>query len=499
MQKIRVLVVDDEIPFLNRLLQVDWDRLGCVCAGSATNGRDALELCRQLAPQLVITDINMPLMDGIQLMETIRNEFPDIKIILLTVLESFAFARKAVEFGAIGYVVKSVDFTDALAESLAKARSLLAADNGKYTFSEEGVLRSKTGRVIQLPPGNDPREYGRELERLVAACPGTLITVRSRLPLRKLPLAGEWDDWLAGLQDKHQSLAMILHSPELFEILVTLPGPEARAWFSKLLQAAGNPFGLQPEQCRLASRARVATLDDYFTAHQLNLAAIRQGFYQTNQSAAETDRSGAFSRLPAAQVSEWMRKLEIAGSRYDKIEQYIRGDILPAILRGNFEPDDVSGAFVQLARHLEFLYAARADHDQVQSLAAAWTLRDLVDLFLTRVRGILGQDGNYCYEVKAAIAYMRTNLSKPDLGLAEVAGQVNISVGYLSKLIKEATGETYKEMLIRLRMEHAAHLLRTTSARVYELAEQTGYQNYRSFAKAFADFHGVNPKKFGRQ
>jgi len=104
------------------------------------------------------------------------------------------------------------------------------------------------------------------------------------------------------------------------------------------------------------------------------------------------------------------------------------------------------------------------------------------------------------YQCEKALEVMRQRLSDENLNLAQVAEAVFISPGYLSKRMKEETGYTFKEMLIRLRMERAAELIIQGGSKVYEIAEQTGYQNYRSFSAAFENYYGVSAKKYrGKQ
>lgn len=87
-------------------------------------------------------------------------------------------------------------------------------------------------------------------------------------------------------------------------------------------------------------------------------------------------------------------------------------------------------------------------------------------------------------------------MGETSLQLAQVAEYVCISPGYLSKKLKDEAGQTFQEMLIRMRMEYAAEVLKNSGRKVYEVAEMVGYENYRSFAAAFSNYYGVSPKKY---
>lgn len=104
---IRVLVVDDE-PLVRRgiALGVDWAALSCEVVGEAQNGEEGLALARSLTPDLIITDIRMPKMDGIQMMNTLREEGCRARCVVLTAHSDFEYARSALLFGADDYLLK---------------------------------------------------------------------------------------------------------------------------------------------------------------------------------------------------------------------------------------------------------------------------------------------------------------------------------------------------------------------------------------------------------
>ena len=91
---------------------------------------------------------------------------------------------------------------------------------------------------------------------------------------------------------------------------------------------------------------------------------------------------------------------------------------------------------------------------------------------------------------------MTEHLNEPELSLGDVAKHVSMSSGYLSKRFSDETGKSYQQILTKLRMEKAVQLLSEKRMLVYEVAEQCGYTNYRSFAKAVANYYGKKPKSF---
>lgn len=106
---IRVLLVEDE-PIIRKLIActTDWPSFGCTLVGEAPDGAQGLQMIRSLAPQLVITDVRMPEMDGIEMLQQAAREM-QIESILLTGYTEFEYARRAVELGAVDYILKPID------------------------------------------------------------------------------------------------------------------------------------------------------------------------------------------------------------------------------------------------------------------------------------------------------------------------------------------------------------------------------------------------------
>lgn len=133
---------------------------------------------------------------------------------------------------------------------------------------------------------------------------------------------------------------------------------------------------------------------------------------------------------------------------------------------------------------------------QLYTRACAASLESLLDVYLERLEALSVNQSGYGYLVDEAIRCMEERLHESSLSLQEVSDYVHLSPGYLSKKLKESTGLSFQELLIKMRMERAAALLRDGHMLVYEAAERLGYQSYRSFSAAFEKYYHCNPKKF---
>ena len=110
MEQYRVVLVDDEEEIrMGISRKIDWEKLGFSLAGQAQNGVEALEVCEQVKPDVVITDIKMPFMDGLELGRRLRQALPAAKLVILTGFDDFEFARQAVSINVFEYLLKPVD------------------------------------------------------------------------------------------------------------------------------------------------------------------------------------------------------------------------------------------------------------------------------------------------------------------------------------------------------------------------------------------------------
>ena len=105
--KYRMILIDDEAVILRGLKQlVDWEQLNIEIAGEATDGIEGLNMIRQLNPDIVISDIAMPNLNGIELLKTVHNEKIGTKVIFLSGYQEFSYAKEAVKYGAEDYLLK---------------------------------------------------------------------------------------------------------------------------------------------------------------------------------------------------------------------------------------------------------------------------------------------------------------------------------------------------------------------------------------------------------
>lgn len=163
-QRMKVLVVDDELPIRDEIRLMGLEKYGYEIVGEATNGKAALELCERLQPDIVITDITMPVMDGLELIRQLQKTKPLIKYILLTCHEDFVYARQALQQGALDYIIKADISAEGIAGVLDRARGIIEKER-EQARKLENEKRNGFSRYVMDDAAGD-EELERELAKI---------------------------------------------------------------------------------------------------------------------------------------------------------------------------------------------------------------------------------------------------------------------------------------------------------------------------------------------
>jgi len=483
----RVLIVDDEVPFLQSLEEFEWEKYDCRCVGKATNGEEALAKCHKLAPHIVISDINMPVVDGLSLLSAIQNEYPEIQVILLTVHRDFDYARQAIKLGACDYLVKDMDFRLQLPAVLEKAKKYFEQP---IKLNSLARLLHKSGHMLVLESSDVLKAYSEEINNFLKKFSGTLITARLLYPCESIYQLITALDSMPGLIE--EGVGLIVRSRYCFELILKQSLQNSVAWLKKIIEE--NKAQLNLNNINYAVTSLGEGVNGYIDAHNANMLMIERGFYKKQPKIILTTKT-EFETLRDDVLKDLLRRAELLIGGEKAAEKFIF-DIKEEAIKKNYLPKMVRSAFNQILYKYEFRYAASADDEAHKYIMDAPDINSLADKVLETLKNIHKNQNNYSYIISRALEYMISNLGNTSLQLNEVAEHVCISPGYLSKKLKEETGQTFQEMLIRLRMEYAADILKNSNKKVFEVAEIVGYENYRSFAAAFSNYFGVSPKKY---
>lgn len=177
---VRVLIIDDELPLRQELRSMPWSIFGAELVGEAENGEEALELCIALVPDLVISDITMPIMDGMELFRSVKKRFPHIQFVLLTCHSDFHYAQEALKLGALDYFTKLSFDEEDMKTAIEKARAAIRREVDLKQYEQERIRRE----LANAPKSgtSDERKIRKEVQlaqKIIEAKLGEPITLTS--------------------------------------------------------------------------------------------------------------------------------------------------------------------------------------------------------------------------------------------------------------------------------------------------------------------------------
>ncbi|MDF2922370.1 MAG: YesN8 [Paenibacillaceae bacterium] len=524
----QVLIVDDEPEIrLGIRMKADWEGLGLAIAGEAGNGAEALEMLSSLKIDIAITDMNMPLMNGVSFLENCRISHPELRIIVITGYEDFHYARAAVRSQARDYLLKPV------------SRDEL-----------EAALMKVTGELDELERQTSQRErlewrlsqYYKEMKEhfilhIVKEEHGRLQGIAERAKLFEL------EDWqeravrfvTAGIRERTMGILRDDgRTPDKLRLPFELicrefaeQSPEKPQQFLDPNYPGLMHFILPARQDLLESFAK--RLKDCVSGHlqmepAIGLGQAVGGFAEWREGYLSAllawNLSDTKDRYPAKDYAEAAPVLSEESSNLLR-KCLIRGDM------GAFEQiirKELTHAFGQSQAHLvktifqlslEIEAAAQETGISLDSRGELWVRPELslglntvgkAEQFLVRMgRQILqtqaaakdqtDSDRTLFQAVKQFIEdhYMY------DLSLTMLAERFNYHPSYFSELFKSKIGKTFIQYVTEIRMSQAVRLLEETALPLWDVAELTGFANASYFSSKFKRMYGISPSDYRQQ
>lgn len=530
----KVLLVDDEQHITRNLEKViPWSMLGLEITGTAKNGVEALELLQANPADLVLCDIRMPVMDGLELVRHIREQAIPCDIIMLTGYQDFSYTRAAIQYGVKDYILKPIPYDELtgviarvmseqrnkrlqLKEEQRKRDKMIDLANEKILYDvlldytditsdnwlmagQEQSLRDPQYTVIVLDidagsaDAKDWREW-RNKERKMwnfAVC----NVLRETLQLASLQNAviqmrdGEW--------------CVLIHGNRLE------PGkgkePDAvqmKLWAEMLLTSVKSNAKLQ---LHAGIYDKVAAMTELSTAYkavqrgmQLSTETVPIAFYGSELAGGfETGRTlwdiaerliGAMKRGDASGVDEEQKRIadqlhKAGGGAEGRMKPLLH--FLALHLMRELKEADL------LPRELEDALWRKMDlHFSVKDLFAA--IRQASNEGVVRTTDKRKHSERQLADAKL---FIDRHLFR-DISVEETATHVGLSTSHFSLLFKQTYGDTFIEYITRQRMETAKSLLQETPKSVAQIAKEVGYAERRYFTKVFMKYTGQNPTDY---
>jgi two-component system response regulator YesN len=514
-----VLIADDELEVREGLkLKVDWQGMGFAISGEAANGIEAEELLKAGHFDLLITDMNMPVMDGVQLLDICRSHNPSIQIMIITGYEDFHYARAGVRSQAMDYLLKPVT-RDELKTTLNKIKETL--DNKKKVHGDSEMMQWRLS------------QYYKEMKQRFL-----LDLVRGhRLPSSSLPERlrlfhlESWQDHsvcfiTAGMRDSDIQTASGERVPEKLHLAFKLLCHELAQSYPDNVQVfhdGAHPGimhfitldGIQHEFAQqITAQTRSVITMDVQVGLGLPVSGLerwKDGYIHSLLAWNSAGRKGAQDRVPVVdhspllpeETNRMLHRCLIRGE-LDSFRNVIQKELTDSF---RISTSRMIRSLFQISLLMESIaieFNQPPFEQESTCISPEWVLwlktPDQAELLLMHwaedfVNQQQPSEVGEATVIESAKRYIEENYML-ELTLTSLAEQYNYYPTYFSEMFKEAAGVSFIQYVTEVRMKHAFRLLKETQLTVWDVTELTGFRSPSYFSSKFKKMFHMSPSDY---
>jgi len=509
--------------------------------GEAHTGQEAVTLALQMQPDIILMDVRMPGMDGLEATRAIRSQQPSVKVVILTAYDEFAFSQEALRLGAIDYLLKPVR-PSVLLEVLSRIKDQIAEEHRNRHSTAETRLRLQAALplvearlVHSLVKGDTPpRQIAEQLDAYLGkqiSWPAVLVVaVDQHDPDWRVQPPGLLGDIVrravapTGVDSDAGATAFVANAP-------TALVAEGEAGQVIVVIAAEGPLAATAHQKDLAHRIRAAvesgapvtaTVTIGRRYPTLDLVPVSYSEAQRGQwlrlcsggnSVVHVDDVRRADRTPQPYPIAAERAL-LYQMRVGDLEECSRvlDELVDYLLDLPCDPPEmVHTRFAELitltsraaidagARPESVLQISHQRIVALNGLRTGVALRAWAQESLRLLKGQIAPVAAGDHIVERAVQFLMENFRRPDLQLKDVASVANVSASHLAHLLRTHVGASFVRYLTALRMEEAKRLLAETDLKVATVAGQAGYDDPTYFYRVFRRETGMTPIVYRRR
>ncbi|WP_299093226.1 response regulator transcription factor [uncultured Metabacillus sp.] len=498
----KVVIVDDELLIRQGIKHyIQWEQEGFQIVGEASNGQEALQVIDAVRPHIVITDIVMPVMDGEELTKVIRNQYPDIEVIVLSSFGEFDYVRSTFQHGVTDYILKPTLDGDILLKTLNKAVEKIPSLTIKKQTNEISVQamldKWMTGfegdgeetAVIEAFPYSYYLIIGVDVKKRESSWPSLEKTITDELEKH----VTEFVRYPLPTEDGYNTLLINVNEENIPSVIAFME--RVAASYTHFNWAVSNPFKAVQEVKQVYDNSFVRLMNHAFYYPEKNF--FRYEGIKEQPSVNEPFNLTAFTEMfKREQFEKAMDYLQSHVSditttnsmNVAEFKRFLSNVIFNITLLLNNMGFDSST--VNQKKFAYFTAIEGADHvdeavDQLQQ-------------FLAEVTTIVGQPSNNDPSVKRILDYIEEHYAEP-LTLTELAKQFHFNPTYLSTYFSTHIHEGFTEYVTKVRIEKSLELLHNRNISISDISGKVGYSDHSYFCKVFKKLKGMSPSSYRKQ
>lgn len=528
----KIMVVDDEKPGREILKYlIDWNKTNFTICATAKHGKDAIEQYDLVKPDLIITDIQMPVMDGLNMISKIKKINKDQEIIIVSCYEDFSYAQKAIRLGITDYLIKGLVSQEDLYSVLYKIEEKLSrrteinvasCNSEVHSYIEnQGIIETLFFEELplcdieQIINDNNLNICGKSFVVMCVSIDrySQLLNqqeikhhkMRSMQPLiqnsLRIKQGGECVYCgngnfmvIAPIRNIHSQMSFI---NECMTLANSIRNNLSKHFSKSVTIAVSNSF------CHLTEIHKNVqnTLDmlDYRIFAGTNKTILFNTYLQRIKNIDPEKINKAIDKAKyylsdkdfesfRSQINQ-MFNVEIKGFMQLHYLKYVNSCLIDAIIL--FANRD----------HLPYDRIFGCNYVPIDKISSFQSIEEIVQWYDAIVNNIINLSNSYVIEsenviVKDAIKYIKKHFDKGSISLDSIAAHVNVHKVYLCRIFKQETSLTISKYNVLLKVDKAKELLKDASLKIFEVSNMSGFSSPSKFNVAFKSITGQTPKRY---
>ncbi|MGN1191503.1 MAG: response regulator [Dorea sp.] len=537
MSKIKVFLVEDEIVIRNGIKNsIEWEKEGYIFVGEASDGELAYPIILKEKPDILITDIRMPFMDGLELSRLVKKELPDIKILILSGYDEFDYAKEAIRIGVTEYMLKpvsSVKLLEALKRVCIQIEQEREEKELLRKYSEEmkeNIELEKVKFFEKLVSGEmsmiEALEEGKRFKMNLSARMYEIILFKILFEVnqpRKSALAGRAEDTIEEMIDEIPYIYSFQRGVDGWAFLLIADDEmqmkervaELRERVRKVMErwdtleyfgGIGSPV-TRLRELRKAFREAEKAFAARFTSKSNVMVSVEEvsdgqkhqemenfemrsfGEVERTRAMLEKFLNNGTSEEVECFTDAYMKEIPEDNLRSTLMRQYIIMDIYIVIMSFCERMDMSDKTLKEETKEL------KSTMEKIHSIDE---IKKYLTMFLSRAIEIRDTVSGRRYSdiIDAAKEQIADTYMSEEISLNTVAASVGMSPSYFSSIFSREAGMTFVEYLTETRMEKAKELLMCSSMKTSEIGYEVGYKDPHYFSYIFKKTQGCSPKEY---
>ena len=537
MNEIKVFLVEDEMVIRRGIKNsIDWEKEGYIFCGEASDGELAYPMIIKEKPDILITDIRMPFMDGLELCKLVKKELPNIKILILSGYDEFDYAKEAIRLGVTEYLLKPIssgkllEALNGVSESIRREKEDKDLVRKYMEEMRENTEHEKQKFFEQMIAGNlsmaDALETGKKYEMNLSAGMYNLLLFRFTLGeenRKSGELLGEAEYAIEKLTERLEYVFEFQRGVEGWAFLLMADNEEQMservkelskdleeimknystiAYFGGIGQPVARLRELE-ESFREAERALAAR----FTMELNRIISVEDIRMAQNVDTLDDIEITSFGEIEKTRT---MLEKFLNNGAEDEIDEFVDVYInelpeenLKSVLMRQYIIMDayiVMMSFCEKIEGIEGEMQAQSEElkNSMKTIQTLEEIKNYIRMLLKKIIGVRDTISGRRYSdiIEIAKDQIRKTYMSDEISLDTIAAEVGMSPSYFSSIFSKEMGKTFVEYLTEIRMDRAKELLMCSSMKTSEIGYEVGYKDPHYFSYIFKKTQNCTPKEF---